>query len=530
MDISPEIRLKRFLHITSETNVYSSGCRSFQNYFKTELVPSLTELIDDGKEDFVLNTIKTINEEKSSCYIEASLYILSEMAKNAKIRQKTLDVAKLLCKNAESFIIFIKLSIEPKPRVGFGRSFRKFIQEWYLSKDYLPLAEIIGAMNRYRGWRHSDIIKLAHIKCEDPAKAASFKFATYGAEEMKKQYGTIEGCEKVVSYLCTVETYRKKKDPTEVAEKIESYMLGKEHISTALLNDKKVWLALLRQMPVIQVLDHIQYMNKRKLFRGTRSWDAVFVDTLVEALTRPGAKKNDVTVNKVFKTLINYENAARIKLELASKLKQLSKKPPVICPDVVQALIKLMDIMYEKVKPTGKKYYIAIESSQDMDKRRCQTSRYTMLVEAAALIAHYFYRTEENVKIVTFNDSDIKPFPITREATVKQVIENLKAANGNEIANKKVDGNIVTEVQEEMTKEEEDFDVCIIVKSMLSVNTLSGHTIGQDNNNKTRYVVCNLCGTFPKNIRPPDLPNLLFLFGFDEKICEVISSFASGSF
>lgn len=64
-------------------------------------------------------------------------------------------------------------------------------------------------------------------------------------------------------------------------------------------------------MPVIQVLDHIQFMNKRKLFRGTRSWDAVFVDTLVEALTRPGANKSDVTVNKVFKTLINYENAAR---------------------------------------------------------------------------------------------------------------------------------------------------------------------------------------------------------------------------
>lgn len=50
------------------------------------------------------------------------------------------------------------------------------------------------------------------------AKAASFKFATYGAEEMKKQYGEIEGCEKVVSYLCTVETYRKKTDPAEVAE------------------------------------------------------------------------------------------------------------------------------------------------------------------------------------------------------------------------------------------------------------------------------------------------------------------------
>lgn len=527
MAISPEIRLKRFLHITSETNVYSSGCRTFHHYFKEELVPSLAELINDGKEDFILDTIKTINEGKSTCYPEASLYILSKMVKNAKIRQKTLDVAKILCKKAEYFIIFVKLSIEPTPRVGFGRKFRQFIQEWYLSKDYLPLAETIGAMNRYRGWRHSDIIKLAHIKCDDPAKAASFKFATYGAEEMKKQYGEIEGCEKVVSYLCTVETYRKKKDPAEVAEKIESYMLGKEHISTSLLNDKKVWLALLRQMPVIQVLEHIQYMNKRKLFRGPRTWDNAFVDTLVEALTRPGANKTDVTVNKVFKTLINYENAARIKLELAAKLKQLTKKPPVICPDVVQALIKLMDLMYEKVKPTGKKYYIAIETSQEMDKRRCQSSRYTMLVEAAAFIAHYFYRTEENVKIVTFTDSEIKPFPITKEASVKPVIENLKTASGNET--KKIDGNIINKIQEEMKKDNGDSEVCIVIKSMLGLNTVSGANFVQDNN-KTRFVVCNLCGTFPKNSRPPDLPNLLFAYGFDDKICEVISSFALGSF
>ncbi|CAH1402598.1 unnamed protein product [Nezara viridula] len=530
MASSPEIRLKRFLHITSETNVYSSGCRNFNNYFKKELVPSLAELINDGKEDFILDTIKTINAEKSSCYPEASLFVLSEMVKNAKIRQKTLDVAKILCIEPQSFIIFVKLSIEPKPRVGFGRSFRKFIQEWYLTKDYLPLAETIGAMNRFKGWRHSDIIKLAHVKCDDPAKAASFKFATYGAEEMKKQYGALEECEKVVSYLCTVETYRKKKDPAEVAAKIESYMLGKEHISTALLEDKKVWLALLRQMPVMQVLDHIQYMNKRKLFRGTRSWDAVFVDTLVEALTRPGANKKNVTVNKVFRTLVNYENAARIKLELAAKLKQLSKKPPVICPDVVQALIKLMDIMYEKVKPTGKNYYVAIESSPEMDKKRCQTSRYIMLVEAAALIAHYFYRTEKNVKIVTFNDSEIKPFPITKETTVKQVIENLKTANGNESASKKADGSIINKIQEEIKKEDGDIDQCIIVKAMLGITSLAGVNFEQDSNNKTRFVVCNLCGTFPKNSRPPDQPNLLFTFGFDDKTCEVISSFALKSY
>ena len=40
------------------------------------------------------------------------------MAKDTKIRKKTLEVAKMVCKRTEHFIMFIKFSVEPKPSVG----------------------------------------------------------------------------------------------------------------------------------------------------------------------------------------------------------------------------------------------------------------------------------------------------------------------------------------------------------------------------------------------------------------------------
>lgn len=56
--------------------------------------------------------------------------------------------------------------------LGFGRTFRKFVRNWYLKKDFLQLAEIIGDRRKYRGWRHSDFMKLAHVKTKDPGNFA----------------------------------------------------------------------------------------------------------------------------------------------------------------------------------------------------------------------------------------------------------------------------------------------------------------------------------------------------------------------
>lgn len=47
------------------------------------------------------------------------------------------------------------------------------------------------------------------------------------------------------------------------------------------------------------------------MFRNTRNWDSVFVDTVVEALTKPFANRSGVTACKVFIELMNYENAGR---------------------------------------------------------------------------------------------------------------------------------------------------------------------------------------------------------------------------
>lgn len=529
MAVSPELRLKRYLYYTNEANIYYPGCRYFHKRYTRENIPSLDALLADNKEEFIFDLIQTVHKENLSCYPDALIFVLSELARDKKLRSKALKLAETLCEKADCFITFIKFSLENSPKIGFGRAFRKFIRNWYLNKDYLRLAEIVGEMKRYKGWRHCDLMKLAHIKCSEPAKAACFKYAICGADEMMKEYGENEEAKKVVSYLSTVETYRKKEDAAEVAAKVDSYMLGIEHVNFLVLQDKKVWLALLRQMPVLQVLSNFQYMSKRKMFRNSRNWDFIFVDTVVEALTKPYADRSGVSANRVFIELMNYENAGRVKLELATKIHQMSKKPPILNPELSNAFIQLMEICLEGLKPVGKKFMVAIELSQEMLKRRCSVSRYITLIEAAGFIAYYLIHKETSVKVFTFNGSGLKQLSIAKEASVKQVIETLKSENIPEGGPKnKGDEHIINWLKEHKTGSDEA-EVCIVLRSYMDNSSLHGLTSGGNINKKTRFIVSDLCG-IPKNSKPPEKKNLFITSGFDDKLAEAITLFASESF
>lgn len=61
------------------------------------------------------------------------------------------------------FNIEIKISV-------WGSGCRKVIKEWYLKKDVKTLAEIISKNKRFHGWSHKDVIKLIHLKTDEPGK------------------------------------------------------------------------------------------------------------------------------------------------------------------------------------------------------------------------------------------------------------------------------------------------------------------------------------------------------------------------
>lgn len=54
--------------------------------------------------------------------------------------------------------------------VGFGRGMRKALAAWYLSREPLELAKIVGFCKSKHGRSHKDILSLSHVKSEDGSK------------------------------------------------------------------------------------------------------------------------------------------------------------------------------------------------------------------------------------------------------------------------------------------------------------------------------------------------------------------------
>lgn len=64
---------------------------------------------------------------------------------------------------------FVFIGYLPKATSGFGNGFRKAMNKWYLSKDPLVTTEQIMRDKNYKGWSHRDVMKLIHIRSDDPS-------------------------------------------------------------------------------------------------------------------------------------------------------------------------------------------------------------------------------------------------------------------------------------------------------------------------------------------------------------------------
>ncbi|KAL1138802.1 hypothetical protein AAG570_008864 [Ranatra chinensis] len=177
MDVSAETKYKRFLHYASEDGIYIPGCRfHFKNY-SPERLTSLDTLVSEGKEDFVIDTILKIHNDKTSAYPEALVFALVQCT---------------------------------------GRAFRRVVRNWYLSKTALDLADIVTWRPKYKGWRHADTIKLAHVTSSDPAQGAVLRYVSRGLKDTLEKYGGIPEAEEVLKHLSEVDAFRKETDPASV--------------------------------------------------------------------------------------------------------------------------------------------------------------------------------------------------------------------------------------------------------------------------------------------------------------------------
>ncbi|XP_073983919.1 RNA-binding protein RO60-like [Rhodnius prolixus] len=523
-----EKKLLRILHYGCEEAIYVPGCRLQKKFYEEDKVNQLRSIIAEIEHEKLFDIIRKVMREKTSLYPDLILYVLAECARSEIKRPDALKAAEEMCTTAEYFLLFFKFAKAVSPYIGTGRACRRFITNWYLKKNSLELAEMVGETPSYRGWRHADLIKIAHIKSTDPATAAVLTYLSRGAKTMIDMYGEDPKAKEVVSYLKNVDNFRKDGDEGSVIRTIETYMLTVSHLNFIHLKKKQVWIALLRRMPVDTLLDYIHLLCKYRMFRKGRMWDQEFLTAVCDVLCNVNSiAETRLQPSRVFIDLCTYQFAPKYKLELAAKsLRRLAQKPPAISYELVTNLEKLIIATYDNVEPTGLRYVIAVDNS-DMHKRRCAHLQYMMTSQAAAAIAVTFYVAEKQCDILLCQGSTTTPLNFkTKKPKIADVAEKFVTGERFQRSGPKyVLASLVWAV-----KQKKEVDVFIIIGTCLQFQGLVGKVAELRSKllvPNFRLVLCCLCDTHHQPIKDN---NILTVIGFDEKVCQVIARFAKGIF
>lgn len=154
-------------------------------------------------------------------------------------RQAAYGVLSQICRTAYS--LFELLSEADGLKKGWGRGFKRAVQNWYTSKDQ---DQLVYQMIKYRqrnGYTHKDVLRLCHAKSDSPV----LKWVVKGGEAPHSQ---IEAMEKLNAGGVS---------NTEAAKLIVDHRLPWEAVPSTYLNDKTVWKALVQNIPMTALVRNL---------------------------------------------------------------------------------------------------------------------------------------------------------------------------------------------------------------------------------------------------------------------------------
>ncbi|KAL6449393.1 hypothetical protein ACFW04_000763 [Cataglyphis niger] len=437
----PEIRLSRFLYVGKEYANYQPGYWFVHNYFIMKNVPSIEELAGNEEKQLVpIELIVKAFESNLVPHPETLVFALavccrqnkSEMLRNVAYN----NVAKI-CASTQDFILFIKfvskLCKEKELNFitqGWGQGLRKAINNWYLSKEPLDLAKCVTKYKSRYGWKHKDIVKLAHPSTNSPEKGVILKYIIHGMEKTKaalEDQSENPNINEILKYLQNIEDFKHCEDEVRAAALLERYGYSLQHVPGHLLKSKEVWNSLISSMDIVTLLNNLQRISNLGLLESG--------GLAVEKITEQLANAEHIAQSKIHPALIyitlkNYENCGKPLSYEKRKVQESAKKtlPPVPYPNikVVSILREMFDLSFAHQQPTNLRYLVTIGMNKPMLEGRAWQNANMTGAETGCLIAMMLLRCETNVTVATFKHVGVYTADVDKTQSCSDILATLK--------------------------------------------------------------------------------------------------------
>lgn len=389
-------RLERFLVLGSEGGTYYAG----QHKLTRDNAVSAQKCIDeDGVR--VVDIVVDISDKGRAISNDPALFILAmcAAATSPETRKHALDNLSKVARIGTHLFHFVEYVEGFR---GWGRALRRAVGNWYLDKETDSLAYQAVKYKQRDGWSHRDVLRLAHPKTTDDEKKAVFDWICRGT-----QGEDLPGI--LRADVTTVE---------QAIEAIRKYNLPREVIPTELLNDVRVWEAMLPNMPLMAAMRNLGVMSSKGMFEGGKlNQNTQFI---VEKFNAENIRKSRLHPLSILNSLNTYKNGQGFRGSLTW----------TVSSAIIDVLDKAFYMAFENVEPTGKNIMIALDVSGSMD--AAITGTQLTARTASSALSLITASTEENYEIVGFtggsmwsrdqNTSNLQILDITPNKRMDDVI------------------------------------------------------------------------------------------------------------
>lgn len=362
-------RLGRFLILGSEGGSYYAGERELT-------IQNANCVLECAKQDLArtINTIVTISDEGRAPKNDPAIFALGLLiAQKGEIGKAALEVIPKVCRIGTH--LFQLVETIDKTR-GWGRSVRRGIANWYLSKRPDQLAYQITKYQQRNGWSHRDVLRSCHAHSSDPVLNSVLRYAVRG-----------EATGEDMNYIQFAHAAKTANEANTVSL-IKNQGIPRECVQTQHLNSPKVWEALLEDMPITAMIRNLGKMSSIGLVAPMSDAAKYVCQRLgdVELL-----KKGRVHPLSILVAQKIYAQGRGDKGSLAWNA----------VPQVVDALDAAFYTAFQAVEPTGKRWLLGLDVSGSMG-----TSIAGMPItcrEAVGALALVTAKTEPNYLLTAFS-------------------------------------------------------------------------------------------------------------------------------
>ena len=285
---------------------------------------------------------------------------------------------------------------------GWGRSFKRAIQDWHTSKNPASLARLLSKYGNREGWKTEDRLRLIHVNpTKFPFHAPIFKWFAKDDHDFSSELPFLaESSEpeaqssiQALSYLQATQLVKDNPEDVDlILQLVKAEGLPFQAIPTTLLKSMEVWSALLPSLGLTALLRNTRRFKDQAFFSDP-SFRELYVSKILDKNAIAEHRIHPFGVLQAYLALTSDTSYAYGSPTLSNESYQVVSK----------ALSAAFLLAFGNVTPTNKRMLIALDVSGSMNCNVLGTE--ITCAQASAFMAYYYFKTEPNVDIRCFSSS-----------------------------------------------------------------------------------------------------------------------------